>query len=52
LILATLAQRFRLETVAEKPVEMAPSYILRPKNGLMMRLKTVKPTAISAKVSL
>jgi len=52
LILSTLAQRFRLETVTEQPVEMAASYILRPKNGLKMRLKAAKPTAISAKVSL
>jgi cytochrome P450 len=37
LILATIAQRYRLENT-EKPVELQPAYVLRPRNGLRMRL--------------
>jgi len=37
LILATIAQRYRLD-LTEKPIEMQPAYVLRPRNGLQMKL--------------
>ena len=38
LVLSTLAQRFHLEPAGDKPVEVDPTFTLRPKNGLPMRL--------------
>jgi cytochrome P450 len=38
LILATLAQRYRLRLVPEHPVEVQPVVTLRPRHGIMMRL--------------
>jgi cytochrome P450 len=38
LILATLLQRFRLEPSSTQPVEIDPTFTLRPRNGLPMRL--------------
>ena len=38
LILATLAQRYRLAVVPEHPVEVQPVITLRPRHGIMMTL--------------
>lgn len=38
LILATIAQKFRLNLVKQQPVELLPSITLRPKHGLNMLL--------------
>jgi cytochrome P450 len=34
LVLATVAQRYRLELVSDKPLELLPSITLRPKHGI------------------
>lgn len=39
LIMATLAQRYRLERVAQGPVAMTPQVTLRPKGGMPMRIR-------------
>src|SRR5476649_1400387 len=39
LVLATLAQRVRLELAPGAPVELDPSITLRPKNGLLMTVR-------------
>jgi cytochrome P450 len=39
IILAVLAQRFRLELVPDHPVEMAPQVTLRPKHAMMMTIQ-------------
>ncbi|HXP69155.1 MAG TPA: cytochrome P450 [Candidatus Dormibacteraeota bacterium] len=38
LLLATIAQRFRLTLASDQPVEMLPSISLRPRNGIKMML--------------
>ncbi|MBR8836941.1 MAG: cytochrome P450 [Stigonema ocellatum SAG 48.90 = DSM 106950] len=38
LVLSTLAQRFHLEPASDKPVSIDPTFTLRPKNDLPMRL--------------
>jgi cytochrome P450 len=40
LLLATIAQRFQLDTMPGHPVVLVPSFTLRPKHGLRMRLTT------------
>jgi cytochrome P450 len=39
LILATLAQRFRLHLVPQHPVVPDPTFTLRPRDGLPMTLQ-------------
>ena len=39
LVLSTIAQRWRLETISSEPVETAPALTLRPKHGIRMRLR-------------
>ena len=39
LVLATLAQRVRLELAPGAPIELDPSITLRPKNGLLMTVR-------------
>lgn len=39
LVLATIAQRWRLELVSNEVVEMVPALTLRPKHGIRMRLR-------------
>jgi cytochrome P450 len=48
LVLATLAQRFRLERVSEGEVELLPSITLRPRHGLPMRLRARTQGAVAA----
>ena len=57
LLLVTIAQRFRLRPVASHPVVPVPSFTLRPKHGLRMRLDSAasssgswlpRPTTTSA----
>ena len=43
LILATIAQRYELELVPERPVQLEPLITLRPKYGLMMMLRPCAP---------
>jgi cytochrome P450 len=43
LLLATMAQRFRMTLVAKRKVKLLPSVTLRPKNGIHMVLHEVKP---------
>jgi cytochrome P450 len=38
LLLATIAQKYRLELVSRHPVELQPAMSLRPRNGIRMRL--------------
>jgi cytochrome P450 len=38
LILATIAQRYRLQSVPDHPIEVEPLVTLRPRNGLQMSL--------------
>jgi cytochrome P450 len=40
LLLATIAQSFRLDSVPGHPVVLVPSFTLRPKHGMRMRLNT------------
>ena len=40
LVLATIAQRFRMRAVAGHPVVPVPSFTLRPKHGILMTLET------------
>ena len=42
LVLATLAQRYELEMVESFPVELYPSVTLRPRQGLAMRVRSLK----------
>ena len=39
LLLAAIAQRFRLEPVPGPPVELQPSVTLRPRHGIRLRLR-------------
>jgi cytochrome P450 len=39
LLLATIAQRYRLRTVPDHPVIPVPSFTLRPKYGIKMTLE-------------
>jgi cytochrome P450 len=39
LLLATIAQRFRLRLTSDRPIEMLPLVTLRPKNGIKMMLQ-------------
>ncbi|MDF1666690.1 MAG: cytochrome P450 [Planctomycetota bacterium] len=39
LILSTIAQRYRLEATSDQAAEMDPTFTLRPKDGLKMRLR-------------
>jgi cytochrome P450 len=43
LILATIAQRFRLELVSRHPVELQPAMSLRPRNGIRMKIERRVP---------
>jgi cytochrome P450 len=38
LLLATIAQKFQLDSVAGHPVVLVPSFTLRPKYGMRMTL--------------
>jgi cytochrome P450 len=40
LLLATIAQRFRLRSVADHPVILVPSFTLRPKYGMRMTFES------------
>jgi len=42
LLLATMAQRFRMTLVAKRKVKLLPSVTLRPKNGIQMVLHQVR----------
>jgi cytochrome P450 len=48
IILATLAQRFRLELVSGYPVKPDPTFALRPLGGLLMRVRTRGPESTFA----
>lgn len=48
IILATLAQHFRLELVPGYPVKRDPTFTLRPRGGLLMRLRARTPEITSA----
>lgn len=39
LILATISQRFQLDLVSDRPIELQPSITLRPKHGIQVVLK-------------
>jgi cytochrome P450 len=39
ILLATIAQRFQLRTLPGHPVIAVPSFTLRPKNGIRMRIE-------------
>ena len=39
LLLATIAQRFRVRLVPGHPVELLPSITLRPKHGIRVQLE-------------
>jgi cytochrome P450 len=39
LLLATIAQRFRLDLVSKHPVELQPAMSLRPRNGIRMKIE-------------
>jgi cytochrome P450 len=39
LLLATIAQKFRLELVTKRPVELQPAMSLRPRNGIRMKIE-------------
>jgi cytochrome P450 len=39
LLLATIAQRFRLSSAPDRSIEMVPLVTLRPKNGIKMMLQ-------------
>lgn len=43
LVLATLAQHFRLERLSEAAVKLLPSITLRPRDGLPLRLRAWQP---------
>jgi cytochrome P450 len=43
LLLATMAQRFRMTLVRNRKVKLLPSVTLRPKNGIRMVLHEVRP---------
>ena len=43
LLLATIAARFDLHLVEDHPVIAVPSFTLRPKHGIRMRLKRRRP---------
>jgi hypothetical protein len=50
LLLATIAQRFRMRTIADHPVVPIPSFTLRPKYGLAMTLdsrKHIEPKTVA-----
>ncbi|HEX8922740.1 MAG TPA: cytochrome P450, partial [Pyrinomonadaceae bacterium] len=40
LLLATIAQKFRLSLVTRHPVELQPAMSLRPRNGIRMKLES------------
>ncbi len=42
LILARITQKFRLTLVSDRPIELLPSFTLRPKQGLEMAIATRK----------
>ena len=42
LVLATIVQKFRFTLVSEHPIELLPSFTLRPKQGLKMAIATRK----------
>jgi cytochrome P450 len=41
LLLATIARRFQTRPVAGEPVKAVPSFTLRPKEGIGVRLEAV-----------
>jgi cytochrome P450 len=43
LLLVTIAQHFRLALVSQEPVKPVPSFTLRPKNGMTMKLEKRTP---------
>ena len=51
LILATIAQQYRLHLVPNQDVKMAMQITLSPENGLQMRLEARTPSIHSAPVS-
>lgn len=46
LLLVTIAQNFRLSLVSQEPAKPVPSFTLRPKNGMTMKLE--KRTALNS----
>jgi cytochrome P450 len=46
LVLATLAQRWRMRLVSDHPVEARPLITLRPKNGVRMTLEQRKAAPV------
>jgi cytochrome P450 len=50
LLLASIAQRFRLHTVPDHPVVPIPSFTLRPKHGIKMTLQTRQRSAAPAPI--
>ena len=44
LIIASVAQRYRLRSMPGHPVAVEPGVTLRPKHGLMMTLEKRRPT--------
>ena len=53
LLLATIAQHFRLRTVSNDPITPTPSFTLRPKQGIRMRLeKRISPQVLASPVPL
>ena len=44
LIIASVAQRYRLRPVPGHPVAVEPGVTLRPKHGLMMTLEKRRPS--------
>ncbi|PYV52120.1 MAG: hypothetical protein DMG92_02025 [Acidobacteria bacterium] len=52
LLLATIAQRFRLRSVPDHPVVLVPSFTLRPKYGLRMTLESRASVTESTRTGL
>jgi cytochrome P450 len=50
LLLATMAQRYRMTLVAKRKVKLLPSVTLRPRNGIQMVLHRVHSAAHAVKV--
>ncbi|MCU1270480.1 MAG: cytochrome family protein [Acidobacteriaceae bacterium] len=51
ILLATIAQRFRFNTVPEHPVVPIPSFTLRPKYGIKMTIQTRQRSAAHAPIN-
>jgi len=51
LLLATIAQRFQFRAVSDDPITPTPSFTLRPKQGIRMRLEKRTPQVAAAAFS-